>query len=677
MTSGRASTDSSDRRSAAPVWRPAGSDWGIGTEGFGWVLYVTEGSNSSVQVRDDEQLKPSRSKGGGRSTWTWASVRSETGTLHRISVVMTLVTEVHSLRAELTVSNRSSVSVDSALFPWIRGFDIPSDRTVTAMTRDYYGAQEHALWPTFEWNKGYYGTIRPTLMTESLVFGNPTAPFALMLDGREAVAAAVAGPTPQITSWMWELDPGYGDAIGDHVPGPDSEITAILRFSTVQLLDLAPGEDRDLSTVVLSHAVGGWQQALAPYRESRVRLAAAEQTATTPGWASRSHTWYQVQLNSPVGERRYSFADLPGLAKDCVDAGVTVLHVIGWNTDGQDRNNPSHEPDPSLGGADGLREAVVACHELGVKVVLFAKFTWADLSSEWFRDELVASAVLDPYGDLYQNGGYQYLTPHQLMGVSTRRLIPMCYQHEDYLRICEEQFDKIIASGADGMLFDETMHHTPALQCYSTSHGHRPGVSVYAGDRGLAERLRGRVPAGRDFLFAGETVYEDLQPAYDVSYIRSHYTGHRPLTRYVNPGLRMMTTVSGFDDRNQINQALLYGYLLCYEPYHFKGTLADFPRTVQYGRVAEALRSDLAEYLWDGEYLGDATADTDGSGPVATAVWAAPSGNRVSLVANYHQTEVVIIHPDPSTTESRTIDGEWTPIAGDIVVEPRSLVVIR
>jgi hypothetical protein len=377
-----------------------------------------------------------------------------------------------------------------------------------------------------------------------------------------------------------------------------------------------------------------------------------------PAWAAVPHTWYQVGLNTAVGDVRYRFSDLPELARQCVDAGVAALHIIGWNDGGQDRNNPSHDADPLLGGAEGLRAAIDECHALGIKVILFAKFTWADLATDRYRTELTASAVRDPYGDVYRNGGYQYLTPHQLLDVSTRRLIPMCYLHEDYLRVCDDEFDKIIASGADGMLFDETMHHTPALLCYATNHGHRPGVSVYSGDRGLAERLRARVPAGREFIFAGETVYEDLQSSYDVSYIRSHYTEHRPLTRYVNPSLRMMATISGFDDRNQVNQALLLGYLLCYEPRHFKGVLADIPRTVDYARAAEELRVTLGEYLWAGRYDGDAPLVTSPGVATASALWRRASG-RPTHARPSRSAGRSVASGDPWMRPSRSLPGRF------------------
>ena len=45
----------------------------------------------------------------------------------------------------------------------------------------------------------------------------------------------------------------------------------------------------------------------------------------------------------------------------------------------------------------------------------------------------------------------------------------------------------------------------------------------------------------------------------------------------------LMTAMTGFDDRNMVNQCLMYCYIISYEPYNFKGRLSDYPLTVAYG----------------------------------------------------------------------------------------------
>ncbi|MBV9489166.1 MAG: hypothetical protein JO069_05505 [Verrucomicrobia bacterium] len=46
----------------------------------------------------------------------------------------------------------------------------------------------------------------------------------------------------------------------------------------------------------------------------------------------------------------------------------------------------------------------------------------------------------------------------------------------------------------------------------------------------------------------------------------------------------MMIAVTGFDDREPINQALLYRYIISYEPFNFKGDADDFPSMTAYER---------------------------------------------------------------------------------------------
>ena len=47
---------------------------------------------------------------------------------------------------------------------------------------------------------------------------------------------------------------------------------------------------------------------------------------------------------------------------------------------------------------------------------------------------------------------------------------------------------------------------------------------------------------------------------------------------------------------------MLYRYIMSYEPYNFKGHLDDFPLTMDYGKRMDALRDELRDYFWDGEF---------------------------------------------------------------------------
>jgi hypothetical protein len=143
----------------------------------------------------------------------------------------------------------------------------------------------------------------------------------------------------------------------------------------------------------------------------------------------------------------------------------------------------------NLGTFEELKEAIRQIQDLAMKMILFAKFTWADRATQWFRDELVKYTTKDPHGDYYHYMGYQYQTATQLLDINTKRLIPMCFHSQKYLELCDREFQKMVELGADGILFDECQHHSPALLCFDTSHEHRYGAPVYANDRKLIQNF--------------------------------------------------------------------------------------------------------------------------------------------------------------------------------------------
>jgi len=316
---------------------------------------------------------------------------------------------------------------------------------------------------------------------------------------------------------------------------------------------------------------------------------------------------------------------------------------------------------------------------------LFAKFTWADRATENFRKDLVRLAILDPYGDYYHYQGYQYQTATQLLDINTKRLIPMCFLSEEYLHICESEFKKMLELGADGILFDECLHHSPALLCFAGNHGHRYGAPVYANDRKLIERFgelsRSTNP---EFLYAGEACYDWELEAYHLSYHRSENKKHIPLSRYMFPEAPFMTAVTGFNDRNMINQCLMYRYIISYEPYNFKGHLDDYPLTVEYGKQMDALRTELRDYFWDGEFRDTLGAEVivDGKLHHPYSVFINRTKQQPGVViVNYDNNNCIQAHVklqhDHGLSRYRSVDNpSWQSVKDGIFIQPSSAVVV-
>jgi len=620
------------------------------------------------------------------ATMVWDGVESDHG--GALDITVTLRVSLTDAQAVFytTVDNRSAYTVENVYCPYLGDVQHPpSDAWFKTFLYSYATAQEWPIWPTFQNLRGYYGVDYPTQVGGwSPALGAPCSPYILLRGARQGLYMGVCAPSSELVAWLGELRPGYGSSIDARVPATAAIAgrDVATRFAAVHVPYIQPGEKRELTPVALQPFEGGWQQGVDIYKTWRstwMRL------PSVPDWASEPHAWQQIHINSPEDELRIAFRDLPEVGAECARHGVKAIQLVGWNDGGQDQGNPSHDPDPRLGTFEELKQAIAAIQAMGVKVVLFAKFTWADRATPQFRNDLIRLAIKDPYGDYQVHAGYQYQTATQLLDINTKRLVPMCFLSEEYLGMCQAEFAKTVALGADGILFDECLHHSPALLCFDHDHGHRHGAPVYANDRELVRRLEKiSKPHNPDFLFAGEACYDWELEAYQLSYHRSESKGHIPLSRYMLPQAMLMTAVTGFDDRNMINQCLMYRYIISYEPFNFKGRLDDYPATMAYGKQMDALRAELREYFWDGEFRHEvgATVTSDGKPHQPYAVFNGTNGRPGIVICNYDDNKAItaqatIDGADAGQMRYRLVDDPaWRNVSDGITIPACSAVVV-
>jgi len=621
-----------------------------------------------------------------RITFIWDKVVSERGGEQDVRVVQTVRLTARQAIYETSIENRSDLVVENVYSPYLGDVQHPNGEAwFKTFFYSYASAVEWNLWPTYDNLRGYFGLDFPTQFNSwSPSVGAPMAPFYLLRGEKQGLYAGIYSPSAELVAWHTELRPGYGNSIDARVPVERTiagkEVHT--RFAAVHVPYIQPGESRTLTPVALEAYQGDWRQGVDIYkawRDGWLRL------AEPPEWAREPHAWQQLHINSPEDELRMTFKELVKVGETCARHGVKAIQLVGWNDGGQDQGNPSHDPDPRLGTFEEFKEAIAQIQALGVKLVLFTKFTWGDRATDWFRQELVNLAIKDPYGDYYVHPGYQYQTATQLLDINTKRLIPMCFLSEEYLRVCDQEFKKAVDLGADGILFDECLHHSPALLCFDPGHGHRYGAPVYANDRKLIHNFsKISDPVRPDFLFAGEACYDLEMEVYQLSYHRSESKTHIPLMRYMEPKAQLMTAVTGFNDRNMINQCLLYRYIISYEPYNFKGSLDDYPDTMAYGKQMDALRAELRDYFWEGEFRDTVgAAVTAGGLPHKTyAVFRnAHNGKSGVAIANYDETQpvTVTLSLDSGETLNRyRVVGEdaWRAAGEGITIPPMSAVVV-
>lgn len=624
-----------------------GIDLGLG---FCLLVPLDGRRNNVVDSRAQQAPRWELASDGSWAVAEWSTLRSEHGGDHDISVRLRIEAEGERLVFSMELDNRSDLVVEDVHFPRIGDLRQSSpERALSSVMAGYADGRRRSVRPRFLDSVPYFGTDRPTYLNEPMQMSAvaPYTPFILIEDGVRGLYVGVDEPSCEIVAWMLELHPGFSDSMGLRVPQADlgaPEPTCI-RLEVAHVPYLEPGASRRLPRIALAAFEGGWQAGAGIYRDRR---SGWMDIVPPPDWSAGPEAWMQLQVNSPEDELRLPFDRLPEVARSCAAHGVRTIQLVGWNEGGQDRNNPNHTPDARLGGVEALSSAIAQCQELGVRIVLFAKFTWADRSTERYRTELYRDAIRDPYGDTYDECGYRYNTIPQYLGLSTRQRVPLCFGSDRYRGVCEEDARRIVDLGADGMLFDECLGHGRALLCFDPGHGHRVGSPVFTHDDalidGFAEYARTVKP---DFLYAGEACYDGQFAVYHLSYHRSFEVDHLPLTRFLHPRAQLMTAVIGFNDRNIIGQALVRRYVLSYEPYNFKGRLEDFPMTVAYGRAMDELRTRWRRWFWDGEYadeLGASIRTESGQAHHPYALFTPADGGHPGIALANHSDEPVRLH---------------------------------
>ncbi|MFO1539224.1 MAG: DUF6259 domain-containing protein [Chloroflexota bacterium] len=648
------------------------------------------GRRSTTVLGDRQPLAGLELGADGRSaTFTWS--RGETDDGERLQIGLSLHVTLDDRQAvfAMTIDNHSPYPVENVYVPYLGDLRPPEGATwLKAFGKSAYAtAGEWDVWPVYDSLLPYFGIDHPQQIgTWAVAACSPANPFILLRSEDQGLCVSPANERTDLVAWHTELLPGHASWLDQRVPSGETIAgrDVAIRFAPVQLPHLQPGERRTLVPIALEPYRGTWHAGVDRYRRRRDAWIVP---APVPDWAREPHAWQQIQVNSP--EDRFairSYRELVEIGESCARHGVRAIQVTGWNDGGQDQGNPSHDHDPRLGTREELADAIRAIQALGVRVILFSKFTWADGSTPRYHDELRGLAIRDVHGDAFQHGGYGYGTATTLLGINRRRLIPMCFLAERWLEICEEEFAKVLALGADGTLYDECQHHSPALQCFADDHGHPPGAGVYGNDDELIRRFRARSDAVRpDFLYAGEDIYDRQRGSYALSYIRTESAVHVPLLRYLDPRAALMTAVTGYDDRNLVNQSLLYRYVMSYEPLQFKGRLEEIPLTVAYGRRMDALRTELRDWFWDGDFRdtqgGMVTVDGRPHAPYAIHL-AAGTGAPGVVGASYDPERTITAHVRlddgrPLTRYRLVDDDAWRPVVdGTIVVPPRSAAVV-
>ncbi|MDR2763822.1 MAG: DUF6259 domain-containing protein [Tannerella sp.] len=606
----------------------------------------------------------------------WGDLESENGGVLPIDLTAVITLKDGALTFNTSVDNRSELTVETIDYPYFGDFNPPSGNDRLHVRTMWYGNLEsQEIYPNFGNSKGYWGDFVPTKTFDSF-----RSLFCLIQANGQGLYVETRDPThPYLIEYTFEQYPGNVQSVNSLVPQQDkiSGLPVHIDFRTCHFIFTPPGSTKKLVPIVLRTYDGAWHQGVDLYKEWRKTWF---KPAYLPDWIKDVHSWLQLQINSPEQDYRVKYKELYQYGKECADHDVKAIQLVGWNLGGQDGGDPNQNTDPGLGTRDDLKKAIADIEKLGVRMVMFGKINWGDMTTDWYKNELYKYAATDPYGIPYIHGGYSYYTPTQLSGINNRRRGVMDFCAPAFQDVITKEFGKVLDLGASGWLFDENCHHGGVKYSFAADHGYTPPGYIYGADMPLAAKMREAADkVNRNFIFAGEGHQDWLMQYYPCSYFRIN-GGSTAVDRYVDPYAPLVVAVTGVDDREKLNLILMARYIISYEPYHFKGHVNDFPLTLEYGKKIDRLRRTYRDYLWDAEFKDTLGANVKANGAVRHSVFVAKNGKRAVVMVNMEESksidaELEIPHSGKLMTASPE-DPSLRPFSRNTTIPPRSAVVV-
>lgn len=653
-------------------------------QGAGMRLHVPAPDHRFHYLTQSQAGAPRIESDGKQATITWAGFESERMGKLDIEVKQTVRLVGAGVHFSYEIRNGSPAVIESYTYPRIKGLKPPSgDKHMRQVAWMYSGMSTASLWPTFGNQVGYYGYDTPAQLRN---LGTDLQFCMVLSDSRGLYLGYHDQAQKQAVQLCFSLSPAWVDSYNYAVKDPSGRVAdSAVGIDPNHLCFVQPGDTQHSEALVLEPFTGDWHAGADIYKVWRRTWFKAPKM---PAWVKDVHSWQQIQINSAEDRLEFPYKDLAKVAEACKRWGVKAIQLTGWQNGGQDRNFPLHDIDPRLGSAQEFKEAIAASRKMGVEIILFNKYAWADVTAPAYRSEFRKFAMEDPYGDPYQFNGYNYDTPTQIGGINPRHGVGMCQASPEWRKRALEEFRKSVELGASGILFDECgWHSNPYPYCFSKSHGHGVPGAVYSGDVPLIDLFRTIIDP-ENFVFAGESPYDVELQTYNMSYFRidpgGFGTAFVPLGRYIDPFVPMSVAVTGWNDRQMINACLLYRISMSYEPRNFHGQLDEMPVTLTYGRAVDDLRRRYREWIWEAEFrdtLG-ARVTANGAPHDNYTVYRRKDGLRAVIVANMGDVESKTF--EVALDQPRTSNLHWVspdqpepqPWTGKLELAPGSAAVL-
>jgi hypothetical protein len=592
---------------------------------------------------------------GDRCRLAWRGVSSAEGRFD-IDVTQTIQLSGDDVTVQTEIVNNSPFEIEEVFNIVLGGMGNPAEREDWRLhfANPSGKGEEWSCYQTFPGS--YLGPAKP--VWPRMYPGGMSMPWVDLYHVGGGKGLYVGNHDPEARqSVVWaELAPctthGGPDGDGQYWPDPreagDEPVGMALAWNSIPFI--RPGGSWQGPPIVLHFHEGTWWAAAGYFRSWFDTRVAAGQPAISQQrcWLATEDAWQSTIISYPDGTIGYRFRDLPRLARQAREAGINVLQIDGWDVGGIDRDYPDYSPDPRLGTAQELRDALAECRRLGVHVMLFSNLQWVNVETGWYAAELHRYTVRDPHGNVRGAMGWDYNTTLGLLGQTVYRMVMANPARPEFQRIILDQLANTVRLGADGTQIDKVMALNQVD--YAPDNPAARADAIPAGSLETLARLHQQATASEpEFAIASELHWDRAVPFVAASYSRAFSNDHLPTFAAAFPEYRQSCCVTGDFDYGLVNNCLRFGHVINIEARCLHGTAADVPKLSRYTAEALRTRRSLAELIWDSRLVDPRQVRVDGSPQVLCCLHQSMRSGRRTLVLNHFDSVTHTVEIAPFT----------------------------
>ena len=424
--------------------------------------YCKTGMNNELGVYSHQQKAPDVAVTENETVITYPSLIAEDGSVHNIKLILKILQKDGALYFAADMDNNSETRINELQYPLFEFERIngvcENDELVIpeGLGRKIVNPHNFAKCSHTEYMAADYKNIWNILPYP----GQMSMPWIGVQSGDKYL----------YMGWHSKEWRQCTFAIGTEPRGSDEEYTI---YSISSYPAVTQGERIVYDDFVLAGFVGDWRCGCDFYR------AWADETWHHPvkkEGIKHITGWQRIIMKHQYGEVFHKYSDLVQIYKDGAEYGINMILLFAWWKEGMDNGYPNYEPDPDLGGAEMLKQAIKDINSMGGIVILYANGHLIDVSTDYYKTEGKNYTVKDIEKNEYREF-YKFSNNGTLLKYGYKTFATGCYGTKQWPEKLLEIEKRHLSLGSNGTFFDQVGGYFFNF-CFDDSHSHGKRVDM-------------------------------------------------------------------------------------------------------------------------------------------------------------------------------------------------------